>query len=79
MIILITLAYFLKPFLKGAICGQESDHRLRGVNSILTTILRFWPSSWKDRIFCFVTTALARREDHFQKKIVQNGPFLQIL
>ena len=31
-------ANFLKPFLKGKFCSQESE---RGVNSILTTILRF--------------------------------------
>ena len=40
----------------------------RGVNSILTTILQFWPTSWRDRIFCLVASDSARREDHFQKK-----------
>ena len=45
----------------------------RGVNSILSNILRFWPTSWKDRTFS------ARREDHFQKTILQNEPSLQIL
>ena len=44
----------------------------RGVNSILTTILRFWPTSWKDRTFCFFAwwhPFSARWEDHFQKKL----------
>ena len=67
--------YLFKPFLKGKILRSCE----RGVNSILTTILRFWPTSWKDRIFCLVASDSARREDHFQKKIVQNGPSLQIL
>ena len=30
-------------------------------------------------LVCLVASDLARREDHFQKKIVQNGPSLQIL
>ena len=34
-----------KPFKREKLCGQESE---RGVNSILTTILRFWPTSRKD-------------------------------
>ena len=56
---------FLKPFLKGKILRSSE----RGVNSILTTILRFWPTSWRDRIFCLVASDSARRKDHFQKKI----------
>ena len=36
---------------------------------ILTTILRFWPTFWRDRIFCLVASDSARREDHFQKKL----------
>ena len=55
---------FLKPFLKGKILRSSE----RGVNSILTTILRFWPTSWTDRIFCLVASDSARREDHFQKR-----------
>ena len=55
--------YFLKPFLKGKILRSSE----RGVNSILTTILRFWPTSWRDRIFCLVASDSARQEDHFQK------------
>ena len=47
----------------------------RGVNSILTTILRFWPTSWRDRIFCLVASDSARREDHFQKKICPKRTF----
>ena len=39
-----------------------------GVNSILTIILRFWPTSWKNRTFCLVASFLACREDHFQQK-----------
>ena len=31
--------------------------------------MRFWPTSRKDRIFCLVASDLARREDHFQKKL----------
>ena len=30
-------------------------------------------------LVCLVASDSARREDHFQKKIVQNGPSLQIL
>ena len=66
---------FLKPFLKGKVLRSSE----RGVNSILTTILRFWPTSWRDRIFCLVASDSARRKDHFQKKFVLNGPSLQIL
>ena len=55
---------FLKPFLKGKILRSSE----RGVNSILTTILHFWPTSWRDRIFCLVASNSARRKDHFQKK-----------
>ena len=62
---------FLKPFLKGKILRSSE----RGVNSILTTILRFWPTSWKDRIFCLVASDSARREDHFQKKICPKRTF----
>ena len=47
----------------------------RGVNSILTTILQFWPTSWRDRIFCLVASDSARREDHFQKKICPKRTF----
>ena len=39
----------------------------RGVNYILITILRFWPSSWHDRTL--VASASARRKDHFEKKM----------
>ena len=62
---------FLKPFLKGKILRSSE----RGVNSILTTILRFWPISWKDRIFCLVASDSARQEDHFQKKICPKWTF----
>ena len=66
------LAYFfLKPFLKGKILRSSE----RGVNSILTTILRFWPTSWRDRIFCLVASDSARRKDHFQKKICPKRTF----
>ena len=65
------LVSFLKPFLKGKILRSSE----RGVNSILTTILRFWPTSWKDRIFCLVASDSARREDHFQKKICPKRTF----
>ena len=64
-------AYFLKPFLKGKILRSSE----RGVNSILTTILRFWPTSWRDRIFCLVASDSARRDDHFQKKICPKRTF----
>ena len=63
--------YFLKPFLKGKILRSSE----RGVNSILTTILRFWPTSWRDRIFCLVASDSARRQDHFQKKICPKRTF----
>ena len=62
---------FLKPFLKGKILRSSE----RGVNSILTTILRFWPTSWRDRIFCLVASDSARRKDHFQKKICPKRTF----
>ena len=66
------LAYFfLKPFLKGKILRSSE----RGVNSILATILCFWPTSWRDRIFCLVASDSARREDHFQKKICPKRTF----
>ena len=65
------LDHFLKPFLKGKILRSSE----RGVNSILTTILRFWPTSWTDRIFCLVASDSARREDHFQKKICPKRTF----
>ena len=65
------IPYFLKPFLKGNILRSSE----RGVNSILTTILRFWPTSWTDRIFCLVASDSARREDHFQKKICPKRTF----
>ena len=54
-------------------CSLES-----WVNSIFTTILCFLPTCWKDRTFCLVASFSARREDHFQKKCVQNGPSLHI-
>ena len=69
-IILIT-NYFLKPFLKGKILRSSE----RGVNSILTTSLRFWPTSWRDRIFRLVASDSARRKDHFQKKICPKRTF----
>ena len=47
----------------------------RGVNSILTTILRFWPTCLRDRIFCLVASDSARQEDHFQKKICPKRTF----
>ena len=62
---LLFLACFVKSFLKGNVLQSESE---RGVNSILISILRFWPSSWKDRTFCLVAYFSASREDHFQKK-----------
>ena len=62
---------FLKPFLKGKILRSSE----RGVNSILTTILRFWPTSWRDRLFCLVASDSARRKDHFQKKICPKRTF----
>ena len=62
---------FLKPFLKGKILRSSE----RGVNSILTTILQFWLTSWKDRIFCLVASDSARRKDHFQKKICPKRTF----
>ena len=65
------LTFFLKPFLKGKILRSSE----RGVNSILTTILQFWPTSWRDRIFCLVASDSARREDHFQKKICPKRTF----
>ena len=42
------------------------------------TILRFWPSSLKDRTFCLTASSSARRKDHV-KNIVQNGPSVPIL
>ena len=63
--------HFLKPFLKGKILRSSE----RGVNSILTTILRFWPTSCRDRIFCLIASDSARREDHFQKKICPKRTF----
>ena len=61
------LTFFWKPFfLREKFCGQESE---REVNSILTTILRFWPTSWRDTLFCLVASDSARREDHFQKNL----------
>ena len=47
----------------------------RGVNSILTTILRFWPTCLRDRIFCLAASDSARQEDHFQKKICPKRTF----
>ena len=67
-----TFISFLKPFFKGKNFAVEWE---RGVNSILTTILRFWPISWRDRIFCLVASDSARREDHFQKKICPKRTF----
>ena len=63
--------HFLKPFLKGKILRSSE----RGVNSILTTILRFWPTSWRDRIFCLLASDSARQEDHFQKKVCPKRTF----
>ena len=61
------LAYFFfKTLFKGNNFAVEWERP--GVNSILTTILRFWPTSWTDRIVCLVASDSARREDHFQKK-----------
>ena len=66
---------FLNPFKKGKILQSG-----KGVNSILITILRFWPSSWRNISFSLMASFSAlNREDHFQKKIVQNGPSVQIL
>ena len=42
----------------------------RGVNSILITILRFWPSSCKYRTFCLTASFWARWEDHLKKMFV---------
>ena len=67
--------FFKNPFLRETFCRLESE---RGVNSILITILRFRPTSWKDRTYCLVASFSACRKDHF-RKIVQNGPSLQIL
>ena len=64
-------ANFLKPFLKGKILRSSE----RGVNSILTTILCFWPTSWRDRIFCLAASDSARQKDHFQKKICPKRTF----
>ena len=45
------------------------------MNSILTTILRFWLTSRKDRIFCLMASNSTRREDHFQKKTYPKRTF----
>ena len=65
------VSLYLKPFLKGKILRSSE----KGVNSILTTILQYWPTSWRDRIFCLVASDSARREDHFQKKICPKRTF----
>ena len=59
------------PLLKGKILRSSE----RGVNSILTTILRFWPTCLRDRIFCIMAFDSARQEDHFQKKICPKRTF----
>ena len=63
--------FIFKTFLKGKhFAGPE-----RGVNSILITILRFWPSSWKDRTFCLTASFSARWKDHFQKNVCPKRTF----
>ena len=47
-------------------CRLESES---GVNSILITILSFWPTSWKDRTFLLISIFSAHREDHFQTNL----------
>ena len=45
---------------------------------MLITILRFWPTSWKDKIVCLVAFNSACREgteDHFQKKMCPKWTF----
>ena len=58
---------FFKTIFKGNIFAVSE----REVNSIL----RFWPTSWKDRTFCLVASFSARQEDHFLKMSKADLPF----